>query len=76
MKTTTIEADGKKCCVCENMSAENKLQFNRVSPAVKQSAADIRSLQLKKIIQEINNDPGISDLNPDILLALLQNDDY
>ena len=72
MKTITLPLDSESCRIFEGLSPDCKQKFSRdVSMMLHSIAQNARSVKLKQLVQEINNEKDNSYLNTDILLELL-----
>jgi hypothetical protein len=72
MTTITLQVDDNIGSIYQNISNENKQQFNQVLTLMLQRAANnIKCDKVKKIIEEIKNDPALNNLDPEIVYMLL-----
>lgn len=75
MKTITIEVDEATCISYQGLSTEEKQRFrDEAILCLKKIITDARSAKIKKIVDEIKNEPNAGNINPDILLELLRTD--
>jgi hypothetical protein len=76
MKTLMLEVDDEIMNAYQNFSPDIKKQFNlRVCSLIKRVESSMRSVKLKKLIDELKNEPATQYMNPDILLELLRNEE-
>jgi len=73
MKTIILEVDDEIMNSYQNFTPDIKKQLNaRISTLIKKVEMNLRSVKLKKLIEELKNEPGSKEMNPDILLELLR----
>jgi uncharacterized protein YbaP (TraB family) len=73
MKTIVLEVDEVTANAFSTMNPENKQQFlSETTEILKRILADERSMKLKRIVDEIRSEGNTSNLDPDILAALLR----
>ena len=73
MKTIILEVDDEIMNYYQNFTPDLKKQLNaRISTLIKKVEMNLRSVKLKKLIEELKNEPGSKEMNPDILLELLR----
>ena len=73
MQTINIEVDDETAMFTSDLSAESKvIAGDEVTLAVKKKLLNTRAAKLKKMIEELNNDPMLNDLDPEILLEVIR----
>jgi len=76
MTTITLQVEDAIGNIYQNISTENKKQFDQVLTLMLQrAAANVKCDQVRKMIQEIQNDPTCNNLDPEILYMLLCSDE-
>ena len=72
MTTITLQVDDKVGNFYQNISNENKQQFDQVLTLMLQRAANnVKCDKVKKMIEDIQNDPSLNNLDPEIIYMLL-----
>jgi len=76
MTTITLQVDDAIGNIYQSISDENKQQFDKVLTLMLQRAAsNAKCDRIRKIIQEIQDDPSCNDLDPEIIYTLLCSDE-
>ncbi len=76
MKTLMLEVDDEILSTYQNFAPDIKKQFNaRMCNLIKKIEGNLRSVRLKKLIDELKDEPATQEMNPDILLELLRNEE-
>jgi len=76
MITITLEVDEITDIAYQNLSPENKQRLNEdIALMVRQTINNVRSVRLKKILDEITKDASCKELNAEILSELLRDED-
>jgi len=76
MTTITLQVDDKMGSIYHSISNENKMQFNQVLNLMLQRAANnMKCDKVKKMVEEIQRDPTLNNLDPEIVYMLLCSED-
>ncbi len=72
MTTITLQVDDKIGSIYHSISNENKQQFDQVLALMLQRAADnVKCDKVKQMIADIQSDPSLNNLDPEIIYMLL-----
>lgn len=76
MTTITLQVDDKIGSIYQGITAENKKQFDQVLALMLQRAADnAKCEKVKQMLAEIQADPSLNNLDPEIVYMLLCSDE-
>ena len=72
-----IDVDDTTGIEYEHLAPENKQQFiNAVSGMLKKTTINLRANKLKKLLAEIRKNEGAAQFDPEILYAILRNEEF